>query len=85
MFIKWFYLSVLGRAVLPGNHPVPAHRHLARNGVWHWDRSAEEDTGLYVDITPKFSDVFLAAKRVLTSCGELQQGELEDRDDESIF
>lgn len=68
---------VIGGAAPPGSHPVPAHRFLARNGVWYWDRAAEEDTGLHFDVTPQFSAVFPAVKRVLASGGELQQGELK--------
>ena len=81
MFIKCHYLSVLGGTTSPGSRPVPAHCFLARNGVWYWDRSTEEDTGLYCDSTPQFSIVFPADKRVFTSSGELQQGELQDPDD----
>lgn len=75
--MKWYYLPLLDRTVLPGCHPVPAPRCLARNGVWQWGRAAEEDTGLYFDITPQFSVVFPADKRVHTSSRQLQQGELQ--------
>lgn len=81
MFIKCYYLPVLGRSVPPGSRPVPAYRFLARDGVWFWDRAAEEDTVFYVDSTHEFSVVFPADKRILTSCGQLQQGELQDPGD----
>lgn len=74
MTLNQFLLS--GRAALPGSNPVPAHCLLARDGVWDWERAAEEDKRLYFDITPQFSTQLSADKRVLISSGELQQGEL---------
>lgn len=73
--MKCHHPAVSGRSVLPGSHPVPADHFLAGNGVWFRDRAAEEDTVIPVDGTPQFSTVFPADKRLLTSRGQLQQGE----------
>lgn len=70
--INCYNLLLLGRAVLPGSCPVSVHHLLVRDGVWYWDRAAEEDTRLRFDCPPQFSVVFPAAKRVFTSSGELQ-------------
>lgn len=75
LIIKWYYPLLIGRTALSGSHPVPAHCFLAWNGVWYWLWTTEEDTRLYFDITPQFSIVLPADKRVFTSSGELQQGD----------